>query len=185
MHGELTEKINIYCNDVVYESIKEISKHILPEKLMNTIYEVCEFIILKDEDKYTINDLKYTFYDIKAKGTKQFGFECFLNNKRFIFLGDETLNPDLYDKIKGADYVTHEAFCLDKEEIIFHAYEEHHSTALSVAKIMNQLDITNLILYHTEDSHIEDRKKLYTEEAQSIFNGNVIVHNDLEEIEID
>lgn len=30
MHGELTEKINIYCNDVVYEAIKEVSKHILP-----------------------------------------------------------------------------------------------------------------------------------------------------------
>jgi ribonuclease Z len=185
MHGELTEKINIYCNDVVYEAIKEVSKHILPEKLMNAIYEVCEFIILKDEDKYTINGLKYTFFDIKAKGTKQFGFQCFLNNKRFIFLGDETLNPYLYDKIKGTDYVTHEAFCLDKEENIFHAYKKHHSTALSVAKIMNQLDVKNLILYHTEDSHIEDRKRLYTEEAQSIFSGNVIVPNDLEEIEID
>lgn len=67
--------------------------------------------------------MEYTFFDINAKGTKQFGFECFLNNKKFIFLGDETLNPDLYDKIKGADYVTHEAFCLDKEENIFHAYK--------------------------------------------------------------
>ena len=179
------KQLNIYCNDVVYEAIKEVSKHILPEKLMNAIYEVCEFIILKDEDEYTINGLKYTFFDIKAKGTKQFGFECFLNNKRFIFLGDETLNSDLYDKVKGADYVTHEAFCLDEEENIFHAYEKHHSTALSVAKIMNQLDVKNLILYHTEDSHIKDRKQLYTKEAQSIFNGNVIVPNDLEEIEID
>lgn len=65
MHGELTEKINIYCNDVVYEAIKEVSKYILPEKLMNAIYQVCEFIILKDEDTYTINGLKYTFFDIK------------------------------------------------------------------------------------------------------------------------
>ena len=35
--------------------------------------------------------MEYTFFDINAKGTKQFGFECFLNNKKFIFLGDETL----------------------------------------------------------------------------------------------
>ena len=37
MHGEITEKINLYCNDVVFEAIKEVSKHILPEKLMNAI----------------------------------------------------------------------------------------------------------------------------------------------------
>jgi len=184
MHGELTEKINIYCNDIVYEAIKEVSKHILPEKLMNAIYEVCEFIILKDEDKYNINGLKYTFFDIKAKGTKQFGFECFLNYKRFIFLGDETLNPYLYDKIKGADYVTHEAFCLDKEENIFHAYEKNHSTALSAAKTMNELDIKNLILYHTEESHGDDRKKLYLDEARKYFRGNAYVPNDLEIIEL-
>ena len=30
MRGVIKEKINIYCNDVVYETIKEVSKHILP-----------------------------------------------------------------------------------------------------------------------------------------------------------
>ena len=101
-----------------------------------------------------------------------------------IFLGDETLNPQLKDRIKVADYVTHEAFCLDREENIFHAYEKNHSTALSVAKTMNELEVKNLILYHTEESHGDDRKQLYLEEAQSVFNGSVIVPNDLEEIRL-
>ena len=34
INGEIETKINIYCNDVVYESIMEVSKHILPEKLI-------------------------------------------------------------------------------------------------------------------------------------------------------
>ena len=49
---------------------------------------------------------------------------------------------------------------------------------------MNTLNIKNLILYHTEESHGKNRKKLYTKEAQTYFNGNIIVPNDLEEIKI-
>jgi len=178
MHGKITDKINIYCNDVVYEAIREVSKYILPSKLMEAVYTITNFVILKDGDKHTICDVEYEFFDIKAKGTKQFGFEAMLNDKRFVFLGDETLNPMLYDRVKNADYVTHEAFCLDEEENIFHAYEKNHSTAKSASKVMNELDVKNLILYHTEDSHGADRKTLYTKEGQENFNGNVIVPNE-------
>ena len=90
----------------------------------------------------------------------------------------------LYDRVKNADYVTHEAFCLDEEENIFHAYEKHHSTAKSASSAMNDLGVKNLILYHTEDSHNDNRKELYTKEAQENFNGKVIVPNDLESINI-
>ena len=184
MNGDIKEKINLYCNDVVYQAISEVAKYILPDKLMNAIYSIVDFKVLNDGDKYNINGVNYTFFDIQAKGTKQFGFECSLNNKKLAFLGDETLNPNLYDRIKSFDYVMHEAFCLDSEENIFHAYEKNHSTTRSVSEVMNKLDVRNLILYHTEESHKNERKKLYTEEAQSYFNGNVIVPNDLEIIEI-
>ncbi len=184
MHGELTEKINIYCNDVVFTSIKEVSKHILPSKLMDAIYNVVNFNVLNDSDKYQINGVNYTFFDIKARGTKQFGFECILNGKKLAFLGDETLNPELYKRVENFDYAMHEAFCLDSEENIFHAFEKNHSTTKSVSEVMNKLNVKNLILYHTEDSHKDQRKALYTKEAQNYFNGNIIVPNDLETIEI-
>lgn len=184
MNGDIKEKINLYCNDVVYQAIREVEKYILPDKLIDAIYSIVDFKVLNDGDKYNINGVNYTFFDIQAKGTKQFGFECSLNNKKLAFLGDETLNPNLYDRIKSFDYVMHEAFCLDSEENIFHAYEKNHSTTKSVSEVMNKLDIRNLILYYTEESHKDERKKLYIEEAQSYFNGNVIVPNDLEIIEI-
>ncbi len=182
MHGKIPSNINIYCNDIVYNSIKEIAKYILPDKLLNVLYNFITFKILNNGDTYKINGVEYTFFDIKAKGTKQFGFKCVLNNKKFAFLGDETLNQDLYEYIKDYDYVMHEAFCLDSEEHIFHAYEKNHSTAKSVSIVMNKLNVKNLILYHTEESHKEERKDLYTKEAQKYFNGKVIVPDDLEEI---
>lgn len=183
-HGEIKVEINIYCNDVVYEAIKGVSDYILSPGLVKAIFSITNFVVLDDCDKYNINGIDYEFFDILAKGTKQFGFECKLDNNRFIFLGDETLNPLLNNRIYGADYVTHEAFCLDREENIFHAYEKNHSTALSAAKTMNELNVKNLILYHTEESHGVDRKSLYLEEAQSVFKGNVIVPNDLDVIQL-
>lgn len=184
INGEIETKINIYCNDVVYEAIMGVSKHIIPEKLVKEVLNIIDFHILRDEEKIEINGIEYTFFDIQARGTKQFGFECNINNKRLVFLGDETLNPNLYERIRNSDYVMHEAFCLDSEENIFHAYEKNHSTAKSASKVMNDLDVKNLILYHTEESHGNERKNLYKKEAQESFRGNIYVPDDLEIIEL-
>ncbi len=184
INGEIETKINIYCNDVVYESIIEVSKHILPEKIVKGILNIVNFHILNNEEKIEINGVEYTFFDIQARGTKQFGFECKLNEKRLVFLGDETLNPNLYERVRKSDYVMHEAFCLDSEENVFHAYEKNHSTAKSASKVMSDLEVKNLILYHTEESHGNERKSLYIKEGKENFSGNIYVPDDLEMIEL-
>ena len=184
MSSKVTEKINVYCNDTVYEAIIGVSKYTLPEKLVEIILNIVDFHILNDNQEININSVKYKFFDIHAKGTKQFGFECKINEKRLVFLGDEPLNPDLYERVENADYVMHEAFCLDSEASIFHPYEKNHSTAKSVSKIMKQLNVKNLILYHTEETHGDKRKELYTIEAKEEFLGNVYVPDELETIEI-
>lgn len=184
INGETETKINIYCNDVVYESIMEVSKYILPEKLVAGILNIVDFHILNEEEVVQINGINYKFFDIKARGTKQFGFECIMDGKRLVFLGDETLNPNLYERVRNADYVMHEAFCLDSEENIFHAYEKNHSTVKSASEVMNSLNVKNLILYHTEESHKEARKDLYTQEAKKSFKGNIYVPDDLEVVEL-
>lgn len=184
MKGEITEKINIYCNKTVHESIKEVAKFILPEKLMDAIYNVINFVVLNDGDRYTINDVEYEFFDIKGRGTEQFGFECYIDNVKLLFLGDETLNPVLNNRVDNADFVMHEAFCLDSEETIFHAYEKHHSTVKTVCETMNKLNVKNLILYHTEESHGNSRKELYIEEGNKYFKSNLFVPDELEIIEL-
>lgn len=184
INGEIKEKINIYCNDVVYKAIIEVSKHILSQKAVKALLSIVDFHILNSEDEIEINGINYTFFDINAKGTKQFGFECIINKKRLMFLGDETLKPSLYERVRGADYVMHEAFCLDSEENIFRAYEKNHSTVKTASELMNSLNVKNLILYHTEESHGTERKKRYIQEAEESFKGNVYVPDDLEIIEM-
>ena len=63
-------------------------------------------------------------------------------------------------------------------------YEKHHSTAKDAGELAQSLNVKNLIVYHTEDDHIKQRRDLYTKEAKLSFEGNVLVPDDLEVIEI-
>lgn len=173
INGKIKNKTNIYCNDVVYESIIGISNHTLPEKIVKEVLKIIDFHVLRNNEQMDINGEKYTFFAINARDTKQFGFESMIGGKRLMFLGDETLNSNLYERVREADYVMHEAFCLDTEENIFHAYQKNHSTVKSASKIMNDLNVKNLILYHTEESHGMERKTLYTQEGKENFEGNI------------
>lgn len=179
------EPFNIYCNQEVTEAIKKLYSSVFPNSKVKAIDEKINIHTLHDGEKLRIAGEEITFFDVHPKGNQLYGFETTLNNgKKLIFLGDETCNPILYNRLKKADYVMHEAFCLDEEEKIFKAYEKNHSTVKSVCKTMQTLNIKNLILYHTEDTH-ENKKELYTKEAKKYFLGNVIVPNDLEEIILD
>ena len=74
--------------------------------------------------------------------------------------------------------------CLEEEEQIIKAREKNHSTVKDVAEVAENLNVKNLVLWHTWDNNIKQRKELYTNEAKKYFNGNVYVPNDLEEIEL-
>lgn len=182
--GEYKDDFNVYCNDEVATSINSILPHIYPAKLTKAIKEKLKIHILNDHDTVEIVNIKMTFFDTFAKGNKLYGFETIINGKKLVFLGDEPINKKLINKVKDADYVMHEAFCLDSDANIFHPYELNHSTVKSVCCNLHELNIKNLILYHTEESHGKERKKLYTEEGKKYFKGNVIVPDDLETIEL-
>ncbi len=102
-----------------------------------------------------------------------------------MFLDDETCYPTLYERLKGTGYVMYEAFCLDREQDIFKPYEKKHSTVKSVCENFKDFNIKNLILFHTEDTHLTNRKALYLNEAKKYYQGHVIVPDDLEIIELD
>ena len=178
------EPFNIYCNEETANSIRKLYSSVFPDVIVKLIDEKINIHVLHDEEKLTIAGEEITFFDVHPKSNQLYGFETVLNSGvKLVFLGDETCNPILYDRLRNADYVMHEAFCLDIEESKFKAYEKHHSTVKSVCEAMQPLNIKNLILFHTEDTH-ENKKELYTEEAKHYFTGNVIVPDDLEEINL-
>ncbi len=175
--------LNIYCNKEVAHNIKTIMPCLLPKKGIEVLNRYMIIHELEDGMHKNIIDLDIEFFDVQARGNLLYGFETVMNNKKVIFLGDETCHSSLYPRLINANYVMHEAFCLDKEEHIFKPYEKNHSTVLSVCKQFNDLNISNLILFHSEDTH-NNKKELYLEEGYSVYKGTIIVPDEHEEIEV-
>ena len=175
--------LHIYCHANLVETIKTISKLTLQPKFYNFIDDRILFTPLVDESKMSIMNHRVKFFDIGSTKAKQFGFETVLNNKkRLCFLGDEPFKENEFKYAYRADWLLHEAFCLYSQKDIFKPYEKHHSTVMDACKIATELEVKNLILYHTEDKNILDRKKLYMEEGKHYYSGNLFVPDDLERI---
>lgn len=184
-NGKYVGKLNIYCNDEVAESINIIYPRLFALNTVKTIKELINIIVLNNGDVKNIAGRDYKFIDLKGQKNKLFGFETILDNKeKLIFCGDETLNPMFYKMLENADYVMHESFCLDAEQDIYKPYEKKHSTVKSVCENLKDLNIKNLILYHTVDDNLSLRKERYIKEAKEHFSGNVLVPDDLEVIEL-
>jgi ribonuclease Z len=116
---------------------------------------------------------------------KQFGYELkFADGLKFTCLGDEPYNEHARQYAEKADWLLAEAFCQYKDRDIFKPYEKNHSTVKEASELAEELAVKNLVLYHTEDKHIDTRKADYTAEAQEYYHGNIFVPDDLDVIEL-
>ncbi len=55
---------------------------------------------------------------------------------------------------------------------------------LIACELASRLSVKNLVLWHTEDKHLEARKQLYSQEGRKYYQGNLIVPDDLEVIDL-
>lgn len=125
--------------------------------------------------------MNFVFFDIHAKKDKQFGF---IVDEMLAFCGDEPLNEELFDFIRNKEWLIHESFCLDNEEEVYSPHQKGHCTVKEASITAQTINAKNLVILHTEDNDLSNRKKRYTNEAKVYFNGNIYVPNDLEVIEI-
>lgn len=138
---------------------------------------------IKDGDEREAAGIPLTFFDIHSVKEKQFGFSAVLpDRQRLVCLGDEPYQEVCRKYVQGCDWLLCEAFCLDKDKEIYNPYEKNHSTALDAGRVAKELQVGNLILYHTEDSCLAQRKEKYTEEARRHYDGKIYVPDDLERI---
>lgn len=179
---EYEGELNIYAHEQVIEGLKTICDVVLMKKITKLFGEKIRFVRLKDGDEHLILGRKVTFFDIQSKKLLQYGF--LMKEESLIFCGDEPLKKNLYPLAEGMDYMLHEAFCLEAECEKFRPHEKHHSTVTDVCRMAEDLNIKNLVLMHTEDSHEMERKKLYVEEGKQYYSGNLFVPDDGERISI-
>lgn len=177
--------LTIYAHNELIAMIQKIAEMLLQE---NEIFFFGNRILLEavnDKECKTILGKKVTFFDIHSTKTKQYGFTMeFDDNKKLTCLGDEPYNETTYQYVKNSEWLLHEAFCLYSQEKKFNPYEKHHSTVKEACKTAQAMNVRNLLLYHTEDSNIKNRKLTYTAEGKIFYNGNIFVPNDLEIIKL-
>ena len=183
--------LHVYGNDKVMKVIKTIIDMILAKKQLAKVAERVVFHQLEDGDCFEVGDMKLECFDIQSTKEKQFGFRAELpssdeSDKPLVLacLGDEPYNEQNRRYIVGADWMMCEAFFLYADRDTFKPYEKCHSTALDAGKLAEELGVKNLILYHTEEKTLANRKENYTREAAENFKGRIFVPDDLEVIEL-
>jgi ribonuclease Z len=183
--GKYQGNLTIYCHDEVKDALLVMCRIMLPHKIFSAIGNTIILREVTDGERVQIDDMDITFFDIASTKVKQFGFSAILpEGKHLTCMGDEPYNERNEKYVSHCDWMLGEAFCLYKDRDIFNPYTKHHSTVLDAGRLAESLGVKNLLLYHTEDTHLMMRKENYTAEAKSVFNGNVFVPNDLETLEI-
>lgn len=181
--GKYKGDFTIYGNDKVILTLRCICDLTLWDKFTCFFDERIFFQVVNNADKLRLLGADFEVFDIGSEKEKQFGFRMtFADGQRLTCLGDEPYSACSRAYAEGSDYLMSEAFCLFADAAQYNPYEKHHSTAKDAAVLAEELGVKNLILYHTEDDHMETRKKLYTKEAEEYFNGKIYVPEDLEVI---
>ena len=177
--------LNIYCHEELERAIQTISDLTIITKYLKYYGNRINIIPVKDREKININNNEIEFVDIFSTKDLQYGFIAKLSDgKKLAFLGDEPYKNNFDDLIQDSDWLLSEAFCLYEERDIYKPYEKHHNTVKDSCEIAQKLNVKNLILWHTEDTNIQNRKELYSLEAKQYFYGNIFVPNDLEIIDL-
>lgn len=176
---------NLYSHAKVLQVLDYMLRMMLPQKQIALLGKQVLFHEIADKDMLQIGDMELQCFDILSTKEKQFGFRALLpDGKSLVCLGDEPYKEANRQYVENADWLLCEAFCLYEDREVFKPYEKHHSTALDAGRLAEELNVKNLLLYHTEDSRLDTRKKYYTAEASRNFSGNVVVPDDLEKISI-
>ena len=183
--GKYDGELTIYCHSELSEKIQAIARMTIQEKVCRHMGGRIRFDIVENGDSRNILGRPVTFFDIASTKAKQFGFTMQLSDgRKFTCVGDEPYNEVNYEYVKGSRWLLHEAFCLFSEADKFKPYEKHHSTVKEACQLAEKLRIPNLLLYHTEETHLPERKRLYTEEGAAYYHGNLYVPDDLETFEL-
>lgn len=185
-HGKYQGDFTIYGLQEGLCFLEKSCQFLLTDSINSRIH----FIPVKSDDEFSAIKIHFQIFDIHSSKTPQIGFKAYIakdSNKlqetiSLVCLGDEPYNNKCLKYAENADWLLSEAFCLYRDKDIFHPYEKHHSTALDAGKSAQKLNVSNLIMYHTEDSDLKNRAKNYRKKAAKNFMGNIYVPNDLDTI---
>ncbi len=180
-HGEYKGEAYIYSHIEVLELIRDMAKKLLLKNEIRFINDRLHLVEVHDGETMNIIGQDITFFDIQSSKANQYGFCMDIGDgKKLTCCGDEPYSDCEQKYAENSEWLLHEAFCLYSQRDIFEPYEKHHSTVKDACELAERLKVKNLLLYHTEDRNLTERKILYREEGLQYYHGNLFVPDDLE-----
>ncbi len=184
-NGKYVGDARIYGHDEVLSLIREFVGKLLLEKEAGFLDDRLHLIEVRDGDCLDVIGHRTSFFDIGSTKAKQFGFMMEIGNgEKLTCCGDEPFSEREREYAQNSKWLLHEAFCLYANRERFRPYQKHHSTVRDACELAEQLNVQNLVLYHTEDTDLTNRKLRYTEEGKAFFHGNLFVPDDLDFFEL-
>lgn len=176
-----TTPLHLYGHKKVLDTFRTICGLLLSGQVMSHFDKDIIFHEVTSGDTHTIGPWQVTFFDTGAAKTIQYGWRAMLaNGKSVVFLGDEPLSDVGLPYAKNADYLIHEAMCLESEASRYHPHRIHHSSVVDAANNATRANAKTLILFHCEDTDLDSRKMRYIAEATPHFAGAVFAPDDLD-----
>jgi len=178
--------VRIHCHVELARKLQTICELTLAPSNYAFVGSQILFCPVSDGEQREIAGHTVTFLDTHSRKAEQFGLLLESpEGQRIVFTGDEPCQPELHRHITNADWLFHEAFCLDEHDHIFQPRRIGHDTVKNAAQLAERCAVKNLVLWHTEDNEtVGTRKERYTEEARHYFSGNIFVPDDLEVISL-
>ena len=176
-----TTPLHVYGHASVLETFRTICNLLVGGQVLSHFDKDIIFNAVESGDTHTIGHWQVTFFDTGAAKTTQYGWRATLENgKTLVFLGDEPLTDVGLPYAKDADYLVHEAMCLEADADKYHPHRIHHSSVVDAANNATRAGAKHLILFHAEDKDLDTRKARYTAEAAAHFDGPVDAPDDLD-----
>ena len=183
--GSYEGDFHIYCHDEAAYMLRVICDLTLTGKHKAKIDNGIYIHEIKDGTRFSVLGMDIQAFDILSAKAKQFGYSLQLpDGKKLTCLGDEPFNEHSRIYAAHSDWLLAEAFCLYRDRTQFKPYEKHHSTVKEACETAAALQCRNLVLYHTEDTDLAERKVQYTAEGTLYYDGGLYVPDDLDVIEL-
>jgi len=175
----------LYAHDEVIGLLQSMADSLLGRKIAGQLGKGLLLIPVSDGETQSLLGRRVTFFDIGSTKAKQFGFTMELDGgEKLTCCGDEPCSEKGRKYARGAAWLLHEAFCLERDAEEFRPYEKHHSTVADACRLAEELKVKNLVLYHTEDRNLSERRALYGAEGRNYYRGGLYIPDDMESIHL-
>lgn len=177
--------VNVYANSEVIDLLRTINTALTREADHKFIDDRIVMNVVDTGDSAEIFGRKITFFEIENPKVLLHGFKFeYADGRTLTCTGDIPANDSAKEYLEGSTYLVHEAYCSEQIAHKYNPAQYNHCTSLEAAKIADKYGADNLIMYHSRDDDLENRQKIFIEEAKTVFSGEVYAPYDLDIIEI-